>query len=407
MGRACFGQAPVALLSVGRPDVSGVAGECTVKICQLCAVDFTMRKFLLPLIDGQVAHGDTVALVCSDGEYVQGMLDDGYQIHTIPISRSMHPIKHIRSIWKLYRYFRREKFDVVHVHTPVASLVGRTAAFFARVPFVVYTAHGFYFHDDMKQAKRRFHIFLEKFAGKITDLMFTQSEEDARTAVEKKIMPAGRVFPIGNGVDVNIFDPAKFTNKSDLRTTLTIPADAYVIGMIGRQVEEKGVVEFFEAAKIIAEKHENVYFLLVGDRLESDHAVAVDHAIEEAKRVIGPRLILTGMRSDIPDLLSVMDVFTLPSWREGMPRTIIEAMMMELPVVATDIRGSREEVVEEETGLLVPVRNPEKLAEALMRFVETPDWGRELGRAGCSRALELYDEQKVIALQIKLIQEKM
>jgi glycosyltransferase involved in cell wall biosynthesis len=384
-----------------------MVGERKMKICQLCAVDFTMRKFLLPLIDGQVANGDTVIGVCSDGEYVQGMRDEGYHIHTIPISRSMHPIKHICSIWKLYRYFRKEKFDVVHVHTPVAALVGRTAAFFARVPFVVYTAHGFYFHDDMKQTKRRFHIFLEKFAGKITDLMFTQSEEDARTAVEKKIMPAERVFPIGNGVDVNIFDPAKFTNKPNLRTTLAIPTDAYVIGMIGRQVEEKGIVEFIDSAILIAEKHENVYFLLVGNRLESDHAVAVDHAIEEAKRVIGSRLILTGMRSDIPELLSVMDLFTLPSWREGMPRTIIEAMMMGLPVIATNIRGSREEVLEEETGLLVPVRNPEKLAEALLRLIEKPDWGRTLGIAGRKRALELYDEQKVVALQIKLIQEHM
>ena len=378
-----------------------------MKICQLCAVDFTMRKFLLPLIDGQVANGDTVISVCSDGEYVQGMLDDGYHIHPIPISRSTHPIKHIRSIWKLYRYFRREKFDVVHVHTPVAALVGRIAAWFARVPFVVYTAHGFYFHDDMKQPKRRFHIFLEKCAGKITDLMFTQSEEDARTAVEQKIMPAGRIFPIGNGVDVNTFDPTKFTSELNLRSTLAIPEDAYVIGMIGRQVEEKGIVEFFDSAKIVTEKHDNVYFLLVGSRLKSDHAVAVDYSIEEAKKAIAPKLILTGMRSDVPELLSVMDVFTLPSWREGMPRTIIEAMMMGLPVVATDIRGSREEVLPEETGLLVPVRDPEKLTKALLRLIEKPDWGRTLGKAGRKRALELYDEQKVVALQIKLIQENM
>ena len=110
---------------MGCINVSGMAGERKMKICQLCAVDFTMRKFLLPLIDGQVASGDTVTGVCSDGEYVQGMLDEGYRIHTIPISRSMHPIKHVCSIWKLYRYFRREQFDVVHVHTPVAALVGR------------------------------------------------------------------------------------------------------------------------------------------------------------------------------------------------------------------------------------------------------------------------------------------
>jgi glycosyltransferase involved in cell wall biosynthesis len=259
----------------------------------------------------------------------------------------------------------------------------------------------------MPKRKRGLHIFLEKVAGRMTDLMFTQSEEDARTAVEKKLLPSDRVYAIGNGVDINKFNPNNYSNRNTIRKELNIPKNAYVIGMIGRQVEEKGVVEFFEAAKIIVEKHENVYFLLVGNRLESDHAVAVDHAVEEATNPLGPRLVLTGMRSDIPELLSSMDVFTLPSWREGMPRTIIEAMMMELPVVATDIRGSREEVVEEETGLLVPVRNPEKLAEALLRLIEKPDWGRTLGMAGRKRALELYDEQKVVALQIKLIQEHM
>jgi glycosyltransferase involved in cell wall biosynthesis len=376
-----------------------------MKICQLCAVDFTMRKFLLPLIDGQVAHGDDVVAVCSDGEYMQGMLDEGYQIHVVPISRSMNLIKHLRSIWKLYRFFRQEKFDIVHVHTPVAALVGRTAAFFARVPFVVYTAHGFYFHDEMPKTKRRIHVFLEKIAGKVTDLMFTQSKEDANTAKEKKIMPEECIYAIGNGVDVKMFDPANFRDRTMFRKSLNIPEDAYVIGMIGRQVEEKGIVEFFSAAKIIAEQSSDVYFLLVGDRLESDHANAVDIAKEDATSSIGNRLILTGMRSDIPELLSVMDLFTLPSWREGMPRTIIEAMMMGLPVVATDIRGSREEVVPEETGLLVPVRSSQNLASAYMRFVDNPSWGRELGEEGRKRAMELYDERKVVTFQIKLIED--
>ena len=364
-----------------------------------------MRKFLLPLIDGQVARGDTVIAVCSDGEYFGGIIEDGYQIHAIPISRSLHPIKHMISIWKLYWYFRCEKFDVVHVHTPVAALVGRIAAFFARVPFVVYTAHGFYFHDDMPKTKRRLHIFLEKVAGKMTDLMFTQSEEDAKTAVDKKLLPSNRVYAIGNGVDVEKFNPSNYSSGRALRKKLQIPEEAFVIGMIGRLVEEKGVVEFFDAAKVVNKRHENVYFLLIGDRLASDHATAVDKAIKEAQKEVGSRLILTGMRSDIPELLSTMDLFTLPSWREGMPRTIIEAMMMGLPVVATNIRGSREEVMQEETGVLVPVRNPEILARAFERFVESPSWGVELGNAGRNRAVQLYNEQNVVAFQIEMIEK--
>jgi glycosyltransferase involved in cell wall biosynthesis len=98
-----------------------------------------------------------------------------------------------------------------------------------------------------------------------------------------------------------------------------------------------------------------------------------------------------------------MDLFCLPSWREGMPRTIIEAMMMGRPVLATDIRGSREEVVPEETGLLVPTRAPEALAAAMERFVADPAWACRLGQAGRERALQLYDEKKVVALQLERI----
>ena len=111
------------------------------------------------------------------------------------------------------------------------------------------------------------------------------------------------------------------------------------------------------------------YFLAIGERLASDHAAGIDAQSDAAKRALGSRLILTGQRSDVPGLLAAMDVFTLPSWREGMPRTIIEAMLMAKPVVATNIRGSREEVVDGETGLLVPVRDAAALAQAFIKLI--------------------------------------
>jgi len=370
-----------------------------MKICQLCAVDFTLKNFLLPLIDGQVANGDEVIAVCSNGEYIQAMRDSGYSIHTISIERSMRPLKHLYSIWRLYWYFRRESFDIVHVHTPVAALLGRIAAFLARVPLVVYTAHGFYFHDDMPSSKRRFHIGLERFAGRFTDLLFTQSAEDAETAINLGIMPKSHVFAIGNGVDVQKFQPL----QTDLRVSLNIPEDSFVIGMIGRLVEEKGVVEFLQAAMRIAIEKSDVYFVLIGGRLTSDHDSDVYNIIDQAKGALGGNLILLGLRDDIPELLATMDVFCLPSWREGMPRTIIEAMMMGLPVIATDIRGSREEVLHEETGFLVPVCDSKKLAEVIFRLIKDPRLVSGMGLKGRERALLLYDERKVIDMQIRFI----
>jgi glycosyltransferase involved in cell wall biosynthesis len=289
------------------------------------------------------------------------------------------------------------------VHTPVAALIGRVAARIAGIPLVVYTAHGFYFHDQMPRWKRSLFIALERFGGMFTDLLFSQSAEDAAEAVKEGIAPRDRVLAIGNGVDVSRFDPASVRAASATRDELGIPADAFVVGLIGRQVREKGIAEFLTAASSLSQRFPQLYFLIVGERLTSDHAGGVEEEFVRARTVLGERLVAPGLRSDIPQMLSAMDLFCLPSWREGMPRTIIEAMMMGKPVLATDIRGAREEVVPEETGVLVPVRAPDKLAAAIERFVRNPAWGVKLGQAGRQRALVLYDEQKVVALQLERI----
>lgn len=374
-----------------------------MKVCQLCAVDFTLKNFLLPLIDGMQEAGWRVTAVCSNGPFVPVMRQRGYAIETVTIARSMNPLAALRSLVALVKLFRRERFDVLHLHTPVAALIGRLAGRIAGIPLVVYTAHGFYFHDEMPRRKRALFVALERFGGRLTDLLFSQSAEDAEEAVKEGIAPRERVLAIGNGVDVSCFDPAIVGAGGTARAALGIPAEAFVVGMIGRQVREKGVAEFLAAAADLAQRFPKIWFLLIGERLPSDHASGVEDEFSAAKAQLGERLVAPGLRADIPRMLAAMDLFCLPSWREGMPRTIIEAMMMGKPVVATDIRGAREEVVAEETGVLVPTHAPRQLAAAIERFVRDPAWGTQLGQAGRQRALMLYDEKKVIALQLERI----
>ena len=376
-----------------------------VKVCQLCAVDFTLQHFLLPLIDGMLEAGWEVTSVCSDGAAIPELRARGYRIETVPIARSLNPFRHPSSVLAMVRLFRRERFDVVHVHTPVAALLGRIAAKIAGVPLVIYTAHGFYFHDDMSGWKRKIFVMMERFGGRLTDLLFTQSAEDVEAAVNENIVAARQVLAIGNGVDVMKFDPVKIGAQRQLRRALGVPDDAFLVGMVCRLVREKGVVEFLEAAITLGGRDKRCCFVLIGEKLASDHASDVAAEIERAKMVLGSRLVLTGLRRDIPELLAVMDAFCLPSWREGMPRTIIEAMMMSRPVVATDIRGAREEVVPEQTGLLVPVRSPDHLAAAIGRLVADPSWAARLGTAGRERALLLYDERSIVAVQVEKIGE--
>lgn len=376
-----------------------------LRVCQLCAVDFTLKHFLLPLIDGMQNHGWEVTAVCSDGPEIPGLRARRYTVDTIPISRSLNVFRHAVSVVRLAVYFRQQRFDILHVHTPVAALVARVAAFLARVPVVVYTAHGFYFHDEMPSWKRRLFVSLERFAGRFTDLLFTQSAEDAETAVQERISPAADTLAIGNGVDAGRFDPSVIGDGRAMRRALGIPDNAFVIGIIARQVIEKGIMEFLEAAIAAAGNNTEIHILMVGERLASDHAGDVEAELERAGAALGKRLVATGARKDIPELLAAMDVFCLPSWREGMPRTIIEAMMMGKAVIATDIRGSREEVVPGETGLLVPTRSPEALAEAFLTLAGDRQKVALMGLKGRERALALYDEAQVVALQIRRIEQ--
>jgi glycosyltransferase involved in cell wall biosynthesis len=372
-----------------------------MKICQLCAVDFTLYHFLTRLMLGLEDAGHEVVGVCSDGPYLAKVRALGLRVEPVAISRSFNVLKHFSAYRRLVELFRREDFDLVHVHTPVAALIGRLAAWRVGVSRIVYTGHGFYFHDDMPWWKRAPFIALEWLGGRVTDVLFTQAEEDAAAARRLGLCAGGVIAAIGNGVDPVLFHPPSLpTERAVTRRTLDTPEDATVVLVVGRLVAEKGYLELFEAMRRV-----DAVLWVVGDRLPSDHASPIDQALETLARdpVSSRRLRLLGYRDDVPTLMRAADIYTLPSHREGMPRSIIEAMFTGLPVVATDIRGSREEVVQGETGALVPRRDAKALAAALTRLVADPALRARQGAAGRARALELYDEDKVVSRQIAIL----
>ena len=372
-----------------------------MKICQLCNLDFTLYHFLLPLMRGMRKAGHEVVGVCTEGEFADMVRREGFRVETVTIERSFNIIRHAGSVRELAGLFAREEFDIVHVHNPVASLVGRLAGWSAGVPCITYTAHGFYFHEHMPLLKRSAFIMLEWLAGRVTHVLFTQSQEDAETARNLKLISGGHIEAIGNGVDARRFhDHGSKDERTYLRRDIGTPEDAVVIITLGRLVAEKGFPELIEAMRDV-----DAHLWVVGERLESDHAFSIDYAITLARgdASLKQRVHFLGYRNDIPELMRSADIFVSASHREGMPRSIIEAMMCGLPVVATNIRGSREEVVHGETGLLVEVKYPEGLALALTALVEEPDTRKTWGEAGRERALELYEETKVIARQIKTL----
>jgi glycosyltransferase involved in cell wall biosynthesis len=376
-----------------------------MKICQLAAVDFTLYHFLTRLMQHLQAAGHEVVGVASDGPYRARLEAMGLRIEPVAIARSLDLRKHLASYRALVTLFRRERFDLVHVHTPVAALVGRFAAWRAGVPRIVYTAHGFYFHEGMPAWKRVIFIALEWLAGRVTDQLFTQAEEDAATARRYRLCRSGRIDAIGNGVDLARFHPATDAEPSEraaLRASLDTPADGVVILMVGRLVAEKGYPELFEAMR---RTRSSAVLWVAGERLPSDHASPIDQLLAAlaGDAALSQRVRLLGHRADMPALMRAADIFTLPSHREGMPRSIIEAMASGLPVVASDIRGAREEVVPGETGALVPVRDAAALAAALDRLIADRALRARQGAAGRARAEALYDEDKIVARQMALL----
>ncbi|MDD4856733.1 MAG: glycosyltransferase family 4 protein [Candidatus Krumholzibacteria bacterium] len=376
-----------------------------VKILELCAVDFTAYHLLRPLGLGLRGAGYDVTFCCSPGEGLDLLRAEGFGAEAIPISRNYNVAHHARSFEALLSFMRRERFSIVHAHTPVAGLIGRGAAKLAGVPGIVYTAHGFYFHDGMPSAVHAFFAGLERCAAAFTDVIFVQSEEDWEEAVRLRIAPRVKLVHIGNGVDPEKFgkrlhslEAARFREENGL-------GSGPVVGFVGRAVREKGAIEFVRAAAIVKRSSPGAKFVMVGEPLVSDR----DSCWDEILRLRGELgldgdLILTGYRKDVPAILAAFDVFALPSYREGMPRALLEAMATGLPVVATAIRGCREEVANGSTGILVPSGDHEALAAAIGKFALSSELRASMGEAGRERVLARFDERKIVALQIALLE---
>ena len=265
-------------------------------------------------------------------------------------------------------------------------MLGRLAG----VPRVVHTTHGLYAAPDDRLVKRLVVYGLEAVASRFSHVELVQNPEDLELMRRYRIAPRRKLRLLGNGVDLQRFRPADASTRSRVRAELGLDADDVVVGLVARLVAEKGVPELIDAVERLGAPFR---LLLIGPA-DPEKADAVGADVLE--RATNGGAILTGHRDDVDRLYAAMDIFCLPSHREGFPRAAMEAAASGLPVVATDIRGCRQVVEPGVTGALVPARDAAALAAALGDLCRRHP-APEHGRAARAKAERDFDERKVVA----------
>lgn len=299
------------------------------------------------------------------------------QVELLPqLIREINPLQDLLAFTKMIAYMKKERFDIVHTNSSKAGILGRLAARLANVPVIIHTAHGWAHHNQMSKFRRGFYITLEKMAEKFTHKIIAVSDLNIKKALADKIGNRSKYLTIRSGIDLTKFDRSAIDVEQEKRKLNIDPSDK-VVGSIIRFSEQKAPADFIRMANEILKKNPQVRFLLVGDGPLSEQIrnLITHYGISE-------KVILTGIRKDIPELLAVMDVFALTSLWEGLPRVILQAMAMGLPVVATRVDGIPEAVKHGENGFLVPPKDFSAMAQRALQLLEYEDLAKKMGERG-------------------------
>jgi glycosyltransferase involved in cell wall biosynthesis len=366
------------------------------RLVHLTTTDMSLDWLLGPQLQAFAAAGYEVIGVSAPGPHVANLAELGVRFEPLPeLTRSTSIVADARAFVALVRLLRRERPAILHTHNPKPGVLGRIAGRIARVPLIVNTQHGLYAQPGDRR-RRRWPVYaIERVAAAFGHVELVQNPEDVTTLVERLRVPARKVRLLGNGIDLNRFDPAAVPvgARDALRAEWGIDAGEVVYGTVGRLVREKGLVELLDAAHRIRAAGLPARLVVIGPA-DLDKADALDAAA--VARAAADGVVFTGARTDMPECYAALDVFVTASWREGFPRGAMEAAAMGLPTVASDIRGNRQ-VVDPTTGVRVPVRDAEALAAAITELVTDPARRAAMGTAARAKARRQFDQARVIA----------
>lgn len=333
------------------------------------------------------------AVLCGATSTKEATLDGtedslGITVHTLPSLRQpIQPVADGLAYRDLIAWLRREAWDVVHTHGSKAGILGRLAASAAGVPVIVHTVHGWGHHERQRRLARGLYVALERRAARVSDRLIVVAGVNREQGLADGIGTPGQYATIRGGIDISRFRDISVDRRA-VRASLGIPEKAPVVGTVSRLAKQKAPGDFVRMAASIHALWPDAHFVFVGGG-------PLEEEIGAQVRAAGLETVvhLLGYRDDIPQLLRAFDVFVLNSLWEGLPAVFAQAMCARLPVVATDVGGAREAVLEDENGLLVPAGDPDSQAAAVMRLLGDPPRRRAMGRRGLEIVDPLFSER--------------
>ena len=342
----------------------------------LTALGHDRAQFELLVVAGYPGRWDAQGGQVATEENCRRLENAGVRWMLLPsLTREVHLLKDIQALWQLTRLFWQERPALVHTHTSKAGVLGRVAAWIAKVPVIVHTPHGHVFYGHFGPIRSWLFLQIERVLSAMTDRLIALTDAERQDHLDRDVGKADRFAVVPSGIDRERFERARAQRKQQ-PDWFGCPSDALIVGSVGWLTDIKGHEYLIEAVAKLKQDFPSLHLVIIGsgDRHE---------ALLQQAELVGLRdtVHLLGHRDDVEACLAGMDLFVLPSLNEGMGRALVEAMAAGLPVIASRVGGIPAVISHEQTGLLVPPGNAGALADAIRRLLDRPDWAQQLGLA--------------------------
>ena len=309
-----------------------------------------------------------------------------------PLVREVNPLRDLAALVQLWDLFRRERPDIVHTHSSKAGMLGRWAAWFARVPTIFHTAHGFGFNDYQGRIAQTLYVALERITRLITTRTVVVSIANAKRAEKLGIVAPGDWVLCRDAIPVDEFRCGG--PRYGQLDAWGIPDGRVIVGMVACMKPQKSPIDFIDVASRVLEERKDVHFVIAGD---GELRGAVEARIGELE--ISDHVTLLGWQTDMPAVYRNLDIFVLTSLWEGQPCVFAEAMASGLPIVATTADGAREAIVDGTTGYVHAPRDVAAMARSVLRLVDDSGLRHAMGDAGRERVGEFDIDTSVLRLE--------